>query len=265
MSAFVFLIEQTAVGLYILIAVGIVYFWRRWVSSRRAYRSTTFELERDMARYQSGNAMMMVVLLIQAGLVVAGVQNVVAPTVRADMELQGVTVVETLIGGDGEFVTPTRPAPSGMIPVDPSGVELGGPEIRDVFATPTLTPTPVGTIESAPEPICASEQAQLQIPANGMRVFQPIRVVGIAHTPDFSEYKLEINGPSTLNQYSVIDVGTLPIMEMGTLSQFNPTAYEPGTYLFRLTVFDTSQTLRATCQYTIYITDPIPTATPLGE
>jgi hypothetical protein len=266
-SAVVFLIEQTSNGLYILLGIGILWYWRNWIEARRAYRATNFELERDIARDQSVNAVTGMVLLAEVVLIVVGIQQVVAPTVRADMELQGMVVVEEVTQGDGEFATPTRPAPSGQIPVDPSGIDLGGQEVRAIFITPTLTPTLVGTIEAgAPEPIgCAEPNARLLIPANGMRVFQTIRVTGSAFVDNFSSYKLEINGPATLNQYAVIDEGTIPVMEDGTLSQFNPAPYEPGTYLFRLTVFDTTTDLKASCQVTIYISEPIPTPTPLGS
>jgi hypothetical protein len=265
-STFVFLIEQISIGLYILIGVGIFWFWRRWVEARRAYRSSTFELERDLARYQRANATMVLVLLAELALVVVGVQQVVAPTIREDMELQGIAAVSEIPLGDGEFVTPTRAAPSGQIPVDASGVDLGGQQEQAIFVTPTLTPTPVGTIEPAPDAIgCQDSRAELQIPANGMRVFQPIRVVGTAHIDDFSSYKLEINGPGTMNQYGVLYNGTSPLLEPGTLTQFNPAPYEPGTYVFRLAVFDSTATMRASCQVTIYISEPIPTATPLGQ
>jgi len=54
-----------------------------------------------------------------------------------------------------------------------------------------------------------------------------------------------------------------PMTEMGELGQFVPSFYEPGTYQFRLIVFDTTNAARASCTVTIYISEPIPTATPL--
>ncbi|MFW5696584.1 MAG: hypothetical protein ACOCXR_02245 [Phototrophicaceae bacterium] len=266
MSGIVFLIERIAVGLYVLIGAGVLWYWRKYMMAQYAYRATTFELERDFARSERGNALTVLVVLIQLGLVVVGIQQVVAPTMRADLEAAApVEVAEA--PEDGVFVTPTRPVPSGQIPVDASGIDLGDTQEQGIFVTPTLTPTPVGTIEpNAPAALgCDSPNAMLQIPANGMRVFQVIRVEGTAFVEDFSEYKLELSGPGTFGQFLVIDQGITPVEEMGTLSQFNPDPYEPGEYKFRLMVFDTTSELRAFCEVTIYITDPIPTPTPIGE
>lgn len=264
MSSIAALIEQTAIGLYILLAVGIVIYTRQWMIAGYNIRATSFELERDLAREKRANEFTKVVFLVELILVVFGMQMVVAPTIREDRAMMGVIEDEIAQVEDGVFVTPTRPAPSGNVGIDPSGVEFGNDDAVQVFATAVLTATPVGTIlPSAPDVQgCDTPNATLQIPANGMRVFQPIRVAGTAFIDDFSTYKLEIG--RTDGQFFVLDEKTLPVNELGTLSQFNPAPYEPGTYLFRLMVFDSSVQLRASCRVTIYIDDPIPTPTPIG-
>jgi hypothetical protein len=55
MSSIVFLIENIAIALYVFIALGIVWMWRRWGAARQEYRETYFELERGIAR----NALLM--------------------------------------------------------------------------------------------------------------------------------------------------------------------------------------------------------------
>jgi len=268
-SNLIFLIEQVAIGLYILIGVGIIMFWLRWRVARFDVRATRFELERDFAKFRRDNALTLMVLGVELALIVFGIQRIVAPTVRSDQELERLiamnnseTVIET--PSDGVFITPTRPAPLSNLPIEP--VELPRDNEFSVFVTPTLTPTPVGTIEpNAPSVYgCDTPNAFLQIPANGMRVFQVIRVAGTAFVDDFSSYKLEISGPTTLNTFWVIDEGSIPIDELGTLSQFNPDPYAEGTYQFQLTVFDTTRELKASCMVTIYLSRPIPTPTPLG-
>lgn len=275
MSNIVFLIEQIAIGLYILIGVGILIFWSRWRTARFDVRSTRFELERDLARFRRDNALTMMILSIEMALVVTGIQRVVAPTMRSDIELEQLIAMNNQedvveVANDGVFATPTRPAPLSNLPIEP--VELPRDDEVSVFATPTLTPTPVGTIEPNAPPVygCNTPNAFLQIPANGMRVFQVIRVAGTAFVDNFSSYKLEISGPTTLNSFWVIDEGFIPVSGQdeenpeNTLSQFNPDPYEPGTYQFQLTVFDATSELKASCMVTIYISRPIPTPTPLG-
>ncbi|GAB4524654.1 MAG: hypothetical protein OHK0046_39660 [Anaerolineae bacterium] len=265
MNALVSLIEQTALGLYILLAVGIVWYFRKWVFAAQDYRATTFELERDLASYQRGSAFMLMVLMIEAFLVVVGVQMVVAPTIREDRAMMTVNTSEQeVVQEDGIFATPTRPAPSGGVPFDPSGVDFGDDTELQIFATPVLTATPVGTIlPNAPALAgCETENARLQIPANGMQVDQPIRVAGTAFGDNFSFYKIEIarrGGP-----FSVVNTFAVPVRELGTLAQFNPTFYDPGAYEFRLMVFNTTDTLIASCMVNITISEPIPTSTPIG-
>ncbi|MCU0479882.1 MAG: hypothetical protein MUE54_01565 [Anaerolineae bacterium] len=273
MSNIVFLIEQIAIGLYILIGVGILIFWSRWRAAQFDIRSTRFELERDFARFRRDNALTMMILSIEMALIVLGIQRIVAPTMRSDIELEQLIAINNQtdvveVVSDGVFATPTRPAPLSNLPIEP--VELPRDDEVSVFATPTLTPTPVGTIEPNAPPVygCNTPNAFLQIPANGMRVFQTIRVAGTAFVDDFSRYKLEISGPTTQNSFWVIDEGTIPVRvedtANNTLSQFNPDPYTPGTYQFQLTVFDTTNELKASCMVTIYISRPIPTPTPLG-
>ncbi len=268
MSALVFLIEQIAPALYIFLGLGIFLYIRKWLSARGAYRATYFELERDLARYQSGNAVTVLVMFAQLLLVVVGIQQVVAPQVREDREISGSVVDSGEEEDSGVFVTPTRPPISGEALTDvvdaARGIELNQQQAQAVFVTPTLTPTPVGTIlPNAPNPVgCTNDRATLQIPANGMRVFQPIRVVGSAYSDNFSQYKIEIGTPG--GQFAPIDTVAVPVNELGTLSQFNPGDYAEGEYFFRLTVFDTDNMLVEACRVTIYISDPIPTATPIG-
>lgn len=269
MSNIIFLIEQIAVGLYILAGVAILIYWSRWRAAQYDVRATQFELERDLARFRRDNAFTMMILGVEFILIIVGIQQVVAPTVRSDQELAQFIAMNnpdnvSEIPSDGIFVTPTRPAPLANLPIVP--VELPREEEFSILATPTLTPTPVGTIEPNAPPVygCDTPNAFLQIPANGMRVFQVIRVAGTAFVDNFSSYKIEISGPTTLNTFWVIDEGAIPVTELGTLSQFNPDPYEPGTYQFQLTVFDTTRELKASCMVTIYISRPIPTPTPLG-
>lgn len=258
----VFLIEQVSNGLYILLGLAVLIFWRRWVRARGEYRATHYELEREIARYHQANAVTALILVLELILVVLGIQRVVAPTIRSTTNtVQFIAPLEDL-----PFYTPT-PSTIGAVPIDPSGVEIGEDDpAQRVLATPTLTPTPVGTIEAAPPAVgCDTPDATLQIPANGMVVFEPINVVGSASTANFAFYRFEINGPGTFGNFALLQQYTLPVSEIGDLGQFVPSFYDPGEYQFRLTVFDLTLAVRASCTVTIFMRRPLPTATPLSS
>lgn len=263
MTSIIALIDQVAIGIYFLIIAGILYALYRFVLWRSEYRATYFELERDLSRYRQMNAITAVVILLEIAVIVAGIQIVIVPEIQRDREIQD--LVEVALDNDGLFETPTPAPPSGNLDIDPV-TNLNAQDFSgQVQPTPTLTPTPVGTIIPA-DPIegCDSDEAQLFIPANGMRVFQPIPVIGTAFTDQFAYAKIEINGPSTFGNFQVIEDKSTEVRSRSEISQFVPAGYEPGEYEFRLMVFDVTNTLKAGCLVHIYISDPFPTATPLG-
>jgi hypothetical protein len=264
MTNLVFFVEQTATGLYILLGVVMfITFWR-WTRARSAYRGTHYELERDIYGDRQAGSATALILLAEAMLIVGGLQNVVAPTLRQTLSMD----IAAPVIQDGDFRTPT-PAPlTGGVVIDASGVEFGVQDPADqIIATPTLTPTPVGTIiPNMPAPQgCTTENALLQVPANGMIVFEPVVVVGQASVDNFAFYRFELRGESTFNNFVVVGGDRAQaVPALGALGQFVPSYYEPGEYQFRLSVFDISNMVQASCTITIFISDPIPTPTPLG-
>ncbi len=264
MPSIVFLIEQVAVGLYIFIGLGAFLALRRYGRAGGAYRATRFELERDLARFKRANAFTTLVLLAEAGLIVLGMQWVVAPTLRQTLRFTPATVdvIEDL-----DFSTPT-PELFAPVSIDDSNVDFGVVNpAGEIQITPTPTATPVGTIEpNAPDPIgCDTPNATLQIPANGQVVREIVPVMGVANVENFATFKLEIKGQSLGDNFFSMESYIQPAPELKQLSQFNPARYAEGTYQFRLAVFDITDTMRASCTITIYIRPPLPTPTPFGN
>lgn len=256
-----FLIDQIAIPIYIIVTAMMVWFSWHMVSARGNVRGTYYELERDLARQKQWDAAAWVAVLGLFALMILGIQRSVVPFLRTEQSQQEIVAVG-LTEQDSDFRTAT-PAPiAGGLNIEP--VAPLGEDNTIILLTPTLTPTPLGTIiPNAPAPEgCVDPRATLQMPANGMRVFQPISVVGTAFTDSFTVAKLEIKGPGTNNTYLVIDDRRQEMREMGAFSQFAPAAYTQGEYQFRLTVFDITDNLVASCMVTIYISDPPVTATP---
>ena len=254
-------IDQVAIGIYFLLAAAILLALRRYVIYGEEYRSSYFELERDLSRYRRSNAITLVIFLLQIALIVAGVQIVVVPELQRERELEDIVLAARL--DDGLFLTPAPATPSRNIAIDPVALPRSDNLAGGVLPTPEPTPTAVGTLIPA-DPVIGCDQpgAQLQIPGNGMRVFQPIPVVGTVFTDQFAFASIEINGPSTFGNFQVIEDQITEVRERAEFSQFVPAGYEPGEYQFRLMVFDVTQTLKASCQVHIYISDPLPTLTP---
>jgi hypothetical protein len=265
MENVVFLIENWATGLYILLGTLLVFMLWRLNRAGQMLRSSQYELERSMARDRRDNALTGVMLVAEGLLLVLGMQQVVAPALRESLDLS-VSIAQVM--DDGVFNTPTPQPLAGEFQVDTSGVQLGEVNpANQILPTPTLTPTPVGTIvPNSPAPVgCDSPNASLQVPANGMIVFEPIVVLGTASVDNFAFYRLELKGESTFNNFAPLPgEGTQAVPELGELGQFVPAFYQPGEYRFRLVVFDITSAVRASCELTIYISEPIATPTPLA-
>jgi hypothetical protein len=112
LSNLIYFIERIATALYIFIALAALLQWRRWSAQRWAYRATQFELEREFARYRSGNSFTTLLLLFELALVVVGVQTVVAPTLRELQQNSGEQVQEIV---DIDFRTPTPLPPATVV------------------------------------------------------------------------------------------------------------------------------------------------------
>ena len=261
MIAIVALLDQIAIGIYFLLAAGILLSLRRALVQRQNLRSTYFELERDLARHRRQNALTFAVLLLEFAIIIAGVQAVVVPELLRDQQIDALAAQVRV--DDDAFQTPVPAQPAANLGIEPIPLPRSAQAGAQIRATPLPTPTPVGTLIPAdPAEGCDNPQAQLQIPGNGMRVFQPIPVVGTAFTDQFSYATMEISGPSTLGAFQVIADQTFEVRERAEFSQFVPAGYEEGEYEFRLMVFDITNTLRASCMVHIYISEPLPTLTP---
>ena len=196
-------------------------------------------------------------------------QRVIAPTIRADMDIE--TLLEAPIVTDGNFATNTPPAvlatPVLGDPVTLPGNNQGGSVLLTPVPTATFPGTLIPTSDIDPSIGCNSPNALLQIPAHGQIVTNVIPIRGSAFVDNFAQYHLEIGIPTRGEyEYRLFDVGELELREVSDMSQFNPAPYQanPGIYAIRLMVFDNELVLRESCQVYISIQPPLPTPTPLG-
>jgi hypothetical protein len=258
-------LDRLAPGFYILLAAAFVWNLLKARRTTTQYRAMYFELEREVMRLRRVNAMTALVLIAMVGLTLLGVQRSVLPFLRQVQDIQAMQE-EIAVVTDGTFATAVpRDADTSAVNIVPVA-PLGGDDTPLVVATPAPTLTPVGTIipNAAPTAGCTDPRATLTVPANGMRVFQTISIQGTAYTENFSEWKIELNGPSTNNQWSVINGLDRPVLSNQPFAQFSPgeAVQIQGTYQMRLMVFDFTGTAVASCMVNIYIGPPPETPTP---
>jgi hypothetical protein len=233
--------------LYILLGLGALVYFVRWRRARHEYLDANFELVRDLAAEKQRRMFIRWFSMFLLAISVLLIQQVVVPIALLQQEavVTGSTIEPT-------FITPTLRSAGD---VDIGDLVGGGGEPQ---FTPTVTLTPIGTLVDGVLPAegCDSPRANLQIPVNGLRVFETIQVIGTADTENFASYKLELRGPGTSNIYAVISENTSAVADPGVLGQIVAMAFEPGDYQFRLTVFDSSNMLVAACMVNIIISTP---------
>jgi hypothetical protein len=114
-----------------------------------------------------------------------------------------------------------------------------------------------------------ADQAYIDVPVNGQVIFEVTAILGIATIADFGYYRFEIRDLAAGTDFAVIGGAqsdyTTPITARGgPLGSIIPQNFLPGEYRFRLVVFDRTGLPRATCEISIFISDPPPTPTPIG-
>ncbi len=257
MTSLIFFVERISFGLYILCAAGILLMAFRLQQARRELAAAQFKLEREHALVRQASAVTLGGLLIEVMVGVWAVANIMAPAVR-DLRVSPHSAQMT---APARFVTST-PAPNPPIALDAGGGVISGPA---VFATPAPTATPVGTIiPGAPQIAgCPRDGAWLLVPGNGQLIFETTTFWGTANTSDFAFYRFELKPAVAGAEFAPIGDYPAPVID-GPLGDFYPINFANGQYRFRLTVFDSTQTMRHLCEVTIHISDPPPTPTPIG-
>src|SRR5216683_6196492 len=176
MTRIVYFIENIAPGLYLLCAFGVLLSARLLMVSRGELRIAEFELEREIARRRQAAAITRTLFLIEVILAVYAIANVIAPALRNDV-LPG-DPLRSAGPTTGPFYTSTPGGSGGNSAIEAMMASVTAERINNdsgqpILATPTISPTPVGTINpDVPKPLgCDTPGATLEIPANGQVIF----------------------------------------------------------------------------------------------
>lgn len=245
LDAIIELIARIDVVLYFLCGLGFLLGLRSMSISRRLKKEAFFGLEKEAARRMRGRALSTIGSMVALAGSVYVVANVVKPT------LDGMPVVTR----DGE----ATPLPE---PTTVSG-ETATPR---PLLFPTVTPTfgivapegEAGAVAAAPTPNsdgstgCELIGVTITNPIPGEVVAGQVQVLGEANILNFSAYKFEISGPSTVQTWATIGTYTTPVAS-GFLGTWDSTSLDPGSYMFRLVVVDQEGNFPQPCEIPITI------------
>ena len=263
---YVFLIRND-VWIYILCALGLLWFTSEFLRSQGALRRAVFRLERETALLVRNRALFFMVLLGSIAAIVAYVNIEVRPNLPPELLRPPTPTFEP---GFGPQPTPTEEetedpeiAPSPTSPLPPT-VTLseaeGGAPITDTETLSTTVPADA-TAQSPTEgdeqegeqppqaPVAAcSEDANITDPQPGATIRNVLNVFGTANTEDFGFYELEIRGPQTNDLWGpLLRTVETPVDEGILGGNLNLTEWAPGPYQIRLTVTNSNGDITNQC------------------
>ena len=190
--------------IYIALAIGALFAFRRMWYSWREWRDSVYGLEREFALRRLGQATALAILIL------------------------GLVFAEFFIA---TFVAPTLPA---------SDI-LATPTL-DLLVTPagTAAPgaTPLATAQTVPSGMsgCIPNQIMITSPKPGDIVKGIVEITGTANVPNFAFYKYEIAPMGTQN-WAPISADRAPVTD-AKLGEWSTTSLTNGDYFLRLVITD---------------------------
>lgn len=217
------------VFIYALLAVGVYFAIRGIMVARRMRRMTIYALEREEARQRAQAATRNLVALLVLALIVYILANIAAPNVM---------VVEEVTPTPEVFLTP-EPTPTEFLLLYPS--------ITPTLALAAGTP-PADTDVNG----CEIIGTTITSPTAGQQVSGQVTVEGEANIIAFLQYRFELRGAGTQNEWVVVNTFTSP-RPQGFLGTWDSTSLSEGDYELRLVVFRTDGVYLPPCTVPVSI------------
>ena len=194
--------------IYIALAIGGLFAFRRMWRSWREWRDSVYGLEREFALRRLGQA------------------------TAASFLVLALIFVEFFVA---TFIAPSLPA-----------TDILATPTLDLLLTPAGTLSPAEATQAALSPVtqevpsgmsgCIPEQIMITSPESGEAISGTIQIVGTASVPNFGFYKYEVAQMGSQN-WATISAGRDPTVN-AQLGSWNTTALTNGDYFLRLVITD---------------------------
>ncbi|HSM58516.1 MAG TPA: hypothetical protein VK879_20345 [Candidatus Sulfomarinibacteraceae bacterium] len=255
---YVFLIRND-VWIYILCALGLLWFFSELVRSLGALRRAMFRLERETALRTRNSSLFFITLLSSIIIVVAYVNIQVRPTLPPELLRPPTPTPESGLAPAStptEEVTDMAPTPTSPIPPTVTLSGDSAPVTDTVTNTVPITVEDVSD-ETQPEPpgsvAGCTDDVSITDPPNEGTVRGALTVYGSANPDQFGEYELHIRGPQTNDRWADLlsRAVTEPIDDGILAGNLNLSEWSSGPYQLRLTVTHTDGNITHQCAITI--------------
>lgn len=194
--------------IYIALAIGGLFAFRRMWRSWREWRDSVYGLEREFALRRLGQATAAAFLILALVFVEFFIATFIAPSLPATDIL----------------ATPTLD-----LLLTPAGT-LSPEQATQAALSPSTQPVPSGMSG------CVPDQIMITAPEPGAPVSGTVEIMGTANAPNFGFFKYEV-APMGSQNWSTISAEREPKINE-VLGQWNTTSLTNGDYFLRLVITD---------------------------
>jgi hypothetical protein len=217
--------------IYGLLALGGLFYIRKFLLAWGDLREAAFGLERESAQSRLNQSASMVFLLIMMAAAEFALVSFVAPT----------------FPGANPLLTPTLDllaTATSTLPAE--AAEPGAAAGMDI--APTSTPEPVGVG-------CVPGQIMIDEPIDGSEISDVVTVRGTANIPNFGFYKYEIARPEETVWLTILAGREVKVN--GELGQWDTRTFPTGDYQLRLVVTDNQGQSIEPCVIRVRVDNPL--------
>jgi hypothetical protein len=199
------------IWIYLILALGGLFFIRRFTVAWQELRDAGFGLERENAQARLNQAASALMLLLAMAISEFVLVSFVAPSVPGAVPLLTPTL--------DLLATPTITLPP---------LQTGAPAAA---STPVnLTPTPLGANG------CVPGQIVIAVPADGSEISGVVEISGTVNIPNFGFYKIEMKRQEETSWLTIL-AGNQPKVN-GILGAWNTSLLSPGNHELSLVAAD---------------------------
>lgn len=217
------------VWIYLLLALGGLFYARKFILAWQELREAAFGLERESAQARLNQAASILVLLLAMAIAEVVLVSFVAPAVPGAMPLLTPTV--DLLTTPTITLPPEQPTPS-----------PGAEQESSVTSTPTASGTG-----------CVPGVIEIIAPASGSEIGGVVQITGTVNIPNFGFYKLEMKRLEDTNWLTIL-AGNEPKTN-GLLGSWNTSLLSPGNHQLRLVAADNQGQTLPPCTIELRVTN----------
>jgi hypothetical protein len=219
------------IGIYILLGLFVLVWFRKVVIAVNDWRGTYFGLERDNAQRRLSQAVSVLVLLLLVGVLEFFVASFIFPGIPG-LEMSSTPTLNPL-------ATATVTLPALALEQTPSSL----------FPTATLASSLAGQTNG-----CIPGQVELTSPKNGDQIKKLVELKGTIAVQDFGFYKYEYTNQGS-DTWTTIAAGN-ELKPDGSLGLWDVSLIPTGDYLLRLVVTDNKGEMLPPCILSVKIIAP---------